>query len=227
MNTKGKIFLFLFGLVLLILAWLGVRHFLALGTLVVNYENINSISIYGVDGLDSHGDADEKPVKTIGRSGEEISLEKGSYILQYDAADNYQDHFVAIELNEKRQTVNISPEHSQEYFDKILDSEIDSIDKVIQEKYPKTKSLYEIQRGSLYKDGEWYGTTLLYKGGIRGDNFLKTDTLRIILKKENGQWAIKTNPPNILFNKYAYPDVPEDILRSVNNLSPTPSQENL
>lgn len=218
MNRRGKIFFSLVGLTLLIVAGFTVRHFLALRTLTVNYGNIDSIFIYRAADLDSNGNTDKKPLETFIQSGQQITLEKGNYVLKYDAADTYQDDFVALELSEKQQTISVSPEHSQEYIDNALDREIQNINTTIKEKYPKAGSLYEIQRGSLYQEDEWYGTTLLYKGSRKGDNFLKTDPLRIVLKKENGQWVIKTNPPNILLNKYDYPDIPEDILRNVNNL---------
>lgn len=220
MSNKQRVLLYLSGLLLIILVWLGANYYLSLRTLTVNYENINSVSIFSTKKLDERDD--EKPIKTVAHSGKEIRLKKGSYVLQYDAKDNYQDYFMAIDLTDKHQVINLSPNYSDEYLDKILGGEVESIKKAIEEKYPKIKKIYDIQRGRLYKKGEWYGTTLIYKGDTTGSNLFKTDALRIVLKKENGQWAVKTNPPYILLNRYSYPGIPEDILRSVNALPASP-----
>lgn len=219
--TRRKILLFLSGVVVFFLAWFGASYYLSLRVLVINYENISSVSIYsGVNLSDRPG---QKPVKIISQPGQEIKLKKGSYVLQYDAKDNYRDYFDTVELKDKRQTVSLSPDYSDEYLAKLLDAEINGIKKEILQKYPKVSQLYDIQKGRLYKKGDWYGTTLVYKGSVQGANLFKTDTLRVILKKENGTWALKTTPPTILITKSAHPDVPEDILRSVNSMSASPT----
>jgi hypothetical protein len=166
---------------------------------------------------------DQKPLKTISDSGQQIRLKKGTYLLQYDAKDNYKDYFITINLSEKRQTVSLSPDYSDDYLNKLLRGETANLKKVILEKYPKIKQLYNIQPGRLYKKGDWYGTVLTYKGDSTGANLFKTDSLKIILEKQNGQWVVKTNPPNILLSKYDYPGIPEEILRSVNSLPISPT----
>lgn len=220
MGNRRKIILSLSGLVFFAFAWWGANYYLSLRTLVVNYENINSVSIFSGEKItDRPG---QKPVKTISRSGQEVRLKKGKYILQYDAKDNYLDYFVTVDLSSRRQAVNLSPDYSDEYLDKLLDGELSNIKMSIETKYPKVKKLYAVQRGKLYKKGDWYGTTLVYKGNATGANLFKTDTLRVILKKENNQWVVKTDPPSILLSKYVYPDIPIDILRNVNSFPSNP-----
>ncbi len=199
----------------------GLSYFLSLRTLTINYENIDSVEIYNTKKID--GGKDEKPMKTVSHSGEEVKLRKGEYTLRYDAKDNYQDRFVEINLTDKKQEVNLTAEYSEEYLNKVLDGETASINQAIQERFPEVKDLYSIQKGKLYKDGSWYGTTLVYKAKATGPDLFKTDTLRVVLKKENNRWSVKTDPPNIMLSKYSYPETPVDILRQV-NLLPDSSQ---
>ncbi|HEX5456200.1 MAG TPA: hypothetical protein VFW77_02430 [Candidatus Saccharimonadales bacterium] len=220
MNNR-KLLLFLSGLILMVLAWFGINYYLSLRALTINFENINSVSVFSAKKLDDT--RNEKPVKIINGSGQEIKLKKGSYILQYDAKTNYRDYFVNINLTDKHQVVNLSPEYSDEYLSSLLDGELTSIKTAILTEYPKVKRLYEIQRGRLYKKGDWYGTTLTYKGSFEGANLFRTDTLRVVLEKKDGKWTVRTNPPNILLSKYDYPDIPIDILRNVNGLPTSPA----
>jgi hypothetical protein len=220
MNNRTKTILSACAVAFFVFAWWGTNYYLSLRTVVVNYENINSVSIFSGEKItDRDG---QKPLKTITRPGQEIKLRKGSYVLQYDAADNYRDYFVNINLKDKRQAVSISPDYSDKYLNELLDGQISSIKESIEAKYPKVRKLYDIQRGRLYKKADWYGTTLVYKGSATGADLFKTDTLRVVLKKENSGWMVKTNPPNILLSKYVFPDIPEDILRNVNSLSSSP-----
>lgn len=216
-----KLLLYSSGLILIILAGFAMSNYLSLKTLVVNFENIDSVAVFSSKNLDDK--TGQKPIKTIRESGQTIKLKKGDYILQYDAKNNYRDYFASVNLHDKRQTVHLSPDYSDDYLNKILDGELGSIQGSILQKYPKVGQLYTIQRGKLYKKGEWYGTTLTYKGDVTGSNFFQTDTLRLVLEKLNDQWIVKTTPPNILLNKYAYPGVPEDVLRNVNSLPAGPA----
>lgn len=220
MITKKRIILGLGGMVLVLAAWTGISYYLSLRTLVVDYENMNSVLIFSSNKIDNT--QGEKPLKKVSFSGQEIRLKKGSYILQYDAKDNYQDYFVAITLSDKRQSVSLSPDYSDQYLNELLGSELGGIKASLAEKYPKIDKLYDPQKGRLYKKGEWYGTVLTYKGDSSGSNLFKTDALRVVLKKENGKWSVKTDPPYIILNKYAYPDIPIDILRGVNSLQTSP-----
>lgn len=221
MAIKKRSLAYLGGLVLLIgLAVFGVNYYLSLRILTINYKNINSVTVYSTKKLNS---GSQKSVKKISHSGEEIKLPKGDYTLHYDAAKNYESLFVKIHLTRNHQVINLSPSYSDEYLDKMLSGELENIDGAILQRYPQAQQLYTIQRGKLYGQGNWYGTTLTYKGNALGSSLFQTDTLRIILQKKDGQWNIETNPPYILLSRDEYPNVPEDILRSVNAMPSKPA----
>ncbi len=216
MRTRKHLVALMFSILLAVGAFMGVRYFLSLKTLVVSFENISSVSIYKTKDLDD-GNAKE-PLKKIVDSGQDVTLPRGNYTLQYEASKNYQSGFKQVELVEKNQSINLSPEYSDDYLNEVLDGELGSIKKAIINKYPKVKSLYSIQQGRLYGKGEWYGTALVYKGSFLGADMFKSDTLRIVLKKENNKWVVATNPPDIILTSISYPDIPVDILRNTNSL---------
>ncbi len=187
----------------------GAQYYFSMRKLTVNYSNIAHVSVYRVD---SRGiDKNSKPVSTIKSSGQTIKLRSGSYVVRFEADTNYQDRDVAVNLNQKHQTITYKPYFSSDKLASLLPSELPSIKQLISTQIPAS-SQYEVQPGKLYHLGEWYGTTLVYKG----QDFFNADTLRLVAHKENNSWIIKTNPPNISLSRLVFTDIPSDILRSVN-----------
>lgn len=199
------------GACVLIVGWV-VFERLSLKTLTINYQNIEKVELYSTEKLNK-GES-EKPLREVVLSGQEIKLKKGKYTLKYYGAENYQSLFIEIELNEKFQTVDLRPSFTEEYLNSQLDAELSTINKQLLETFPKIKGLYKINRGKLYHDGEWYGTTLVYKG----KDISNSDSLRVALKKEASGWSVKSNPPDIYLSKHVYPDIPVDVLREINIL---------
>ena len=78
--------------------------------------------------------------------------------------------------------------------------------------YPKITTDYNIAEGKLYDKGEWYGTTLTY----RGKENLSRDTLRVLMQKKQGLWVLRTTPPQILLSTVEFPDVPKSVLMQIN-----------
>jgi len=95
---------------------------------------------------------------------------------------------------------------------KELQTERPTIIEVLTTAYPKIKTSYIISEGQLYDKGEWYGTTLTYKG----KDSLNRDTLRVLMQKKQGVWVLRTTPPQILLSTVEYPDVPKSVLVSIN-----------
>lgn len=93
-----------------------------------------------------------------------------------------------------------------------LDKELETITLVLQSAYPKITTDYTISRGKLYDQGQWYGTTLTYKG----TDTYNRDTLRVLMQKKDGIWTLRTTPPELLLSAKKYPDVPKSILQSIN-----------
>jgi hypothetical protein len=154
-----------------------------------------------------------KPVKTIPKSGEKITISKDvRYKITYKGNDGYASG--EIDVDNRKDTVTIKPYYSVEKLDSLLtDIDVITIHSKIRDSYiPTTLSSYTIQRGRLYNFGEWYGTSLVYNQGYNE----VSDTLHIIAKKTAQGWEIFADP-NITFNRFDSPTIPIDILQSVSN----------
>lgn len=95
---------------------------------------------------------------------------------------------------------------------KLLKSERPTIISVLTTAYPKINTDYIVSEGKLYEKGEWYGTTLTYKG----KDSLNRDTLRVLMQKKQGAWVLRTTPPQMLLSIIDLPDVPKQVIQSIN-----------
>lgn len=93
-----------------------------------------------------------------------------------------------------------------------LATESPTIIGVLTTKYPKIATDYTIINSKLYKEGEWFGALLQYKGV----DTLNRDTLRVLMQKKEGEWILRTEPPEIILSAKKYKDVPKDILKAIN-----------
>jgi len=96
--------------------------------------------------------------------------------------------------------------------DQLLQTEQPTILGVLTTAYPKISTDYTIDQGKLFDQGEWYGTTLTY----RGSDTMNRDTLRVLLQKKQGVWVLRTTPPEPLLSKVEFPEVPKTILDTIN-----------
>lgn len=210
MRTNRLRYIFIATLIVLFIGSLVFLNYrLSLREFSVKYQNINKVYVYSTKSVDSG--KNPKPIKTITYSGQSVKIPKGAYTIYYEGKNGYNSLYKYFYLYKNGQVLWLSPGYSQSKLDSIRDAQLPAIKKAIADKYPLV-SLYEIKPGSLYGNGEWYGTTLVYKGG----DVFNSDTLRIVLHKEGGTWAVKTSPPNISLSKLYNPGIPEDILNSVN-----------
>ena len=108
---------------------------------------------------------------------------------------------------------DIDPDYSKAYLENILKSEKDNILKVIENIYPNEKYDYNISSSELFKKGEWFGAII----NRRTNRFDSTDLYLIIMNKTDGKWSM-VHYPEIVVTKTNFPDVPIEVLNSVNNL---------
>ncbi len=85
----------------------------------------------------------------------------------------------------------------------------------IKEKYGDMLEGYEIAEGKLLDDGTWYVTTI--EKPLVDQWSLPSDKYRIILHKNGDSWQIVAEP-NLIFAYSDYPDIPEGVIKSANNL---------
>ncbi len=78
--------------------------------------------------------------------------------------------------------------------------------------YPKAGTDYTIGSAKLDDSKKWFTAVLTYKGS----DTMNRDTLRVLAQKKDGEWILRTTPPEIILSAKKYRDVPEEILKSVN-----------
>ena len=206
-----RILLFILLLIIIASAFMVVRYFMSLRYVTVNFDNTSKVEIYKSKTLDS-GKAIE-PYKTVLTSGEEIKIPKGNYTAYYKGSKGYDSKYIDFSFDDDY-TLDIKPALSDDALVALLNNELPQINKAILSKYPSVNSVYKIQKGKLFENGTYYGTTLVNTG----DDYFNNDTLRIILKKSGPQWMVITDPPAIYLNKFDYPNIPKSVLSDVNSL---------
>lgn len=109
-------------------------------------------------------------------------------------------------------TIAPAPQVKKSSLNDQLKLELPTITGALTAAYPKITTDYSLTKSQLFGDGEWFGTLLLYKGGDTANR----DTLRVLMQKKNGMWYLRTTPPEMLLSTKKYPDVPKDILKTIN-----------
>lgn len=116
----------------------------------------------------------------------------------------------------KKPSPSATPEPSKEPkkldLNEQLTLEESTIIAVLVEKYPKISTDYVVNKGQLFDKGQWYGTTLTYKGS----NIDNRDTLRVLMYKKDDIWTLKTTPPRPILSAKDFPDAPKTILQIIN-----------
>lgn len=213
--NKRRIFAGLATVIIIVIAVFVVNYLGSLQKVTINYTNSSNITITSTKrSMAGEGTVSQTTtIAKISHSGESISIKKGVYTVLYKGENGYSDGSVDINLGNTPKTLGLDPTYSDSKLNSLLDGEFGEIKNVLSKKYTNL-DLYLVQRGKLYDKGQWYGTTLKYIGS----DVFNSDTLRVVLHKENGLWKIITDPPNITISKLLYPDIPKDILSDLNNI---------
>ncbi len=196
-------------LILIVASWLYINSFQKV-TITFNRSH-GTITL--------EGSTLKEPLTVV--SEQEMKLKKGSYKL-ITSGTNVKQTTEDLQVGGEPIEKNIYIPLEDAYLSKQLSKEQEVITRTIAEHYPRLQTFYTINPGKLYGRGEWYGTTLTYKGSD-SDN---RDTLRLLLKKENKQWLLVTTPPQQLLSTKLLPDVPSYILRDINQPAYLPGTAN-
>lgn len=215
-NTRRVLVLVGFLSICIISIFLVFNYFNSTQNTIVYFKNVHDITIYDI--TNNNNDL----VSKIKKSGQTLRLNKSSsYNVGYVGNDGFESGNIGLDVSSGgEKTIDINPYYSKKNLGSILDKNIETIQGVLKNKY-KNIYLYTLERGRLYHWGEWYATTLKYVG----NDIDNSDTLRVVLHKEDNTWKVKTDPPSISLSKYIYPNIPHDILSDVNNFQQTPMLE--
>lgn len=143
-----------------------------------------------------------------------VQLPKGNYTALSRETADYADFSVQFTVDNKPVAIDINPPYSTKKLASLTPSIRADITTVLVQNFPKINDLYTIEDGWLYNKGEWYATKLDYKNP---DDPNLSSSLRVILHKENGAWKLATTPPDITISSPHYPDIPRDIISSINS----------
>lgn len=156
----------------------------------------------------------ENTVITTIKNTETVRIKKGIYVIVLPGQSDYKEVKKRVELADEKISITFDPDYTDSKLTALLQQQANDIQQAIFEKYPSMPSLYNINPGKLYKHGDWYATTLIYKD--QSDDFL-SDTLRLVVQKEDSAWIVVTNPPQIIVSKVVYPDIPSAVVDDINN----------
>lgn len=184
----------------------GVFYLLSLRKVTFDIQsNVNNVIIYN---------SNDNEVNRISSSGD-ISLREGDYyvISEGEHLDTGKIHFT-VEKNNK--TVTINPSYSEGHLNDLLGNEIKDIEAAISSRYPSLISEYTLERGSLYRHGDWFGGLLAPKVS---DIRQQRDPYRVVLHKKDSEWQVIRRPEYILTSS-RHSEVPIGVLRQINQIVP-------
>lgn len=181
-----------------------VNYFSSSRTVSIHAIHIKSLTLTNPE---KNGDKG----KTYAATAKTIRVKKDTtYQLTYAGADGYTDGGVAITPETK--TITITPDYSAEKLQSMLSAELSTIQGVIRAAYPTVDQVYTLNTGSLSHYGEWYFTTLTYKGSADDES---SDTLVLGMQQSSGEWKL-TLTPNIVFTTHDYPGVSRVFINAAN-----------
>lgn len=147
--------------------------------------------------------------------GSDLQLTDGTYYL-YPNTEGIDSSPIPFTVQGRDTTIVVKPPQSQVILNQLLNQELEDIKATIIENYPEVVSQFNINRGQLQHQGDWYITTLSYKNSSNNN---PRDTYKVALKKEEGIWVIM-GTPQIIPTRHNMPGVPADIIKNAYDLIP-------
>ncbi len=206
--SKKNIFILVILLIIILGVSLVFNYINSQQTIRIEYKNISKVTLREV----SNGARSLGKEITFSKSGNTIKIPKGRYQLKFSGDTGYASDYKTVNLEDKPVFISLDPDYSKQKLDSLLDNEVGSIQSTLMNKY-RGMTDYNIQRGKLYKKGQWYATTLQY----HGSDVFNYDTLRLVMEKKGDTWQLVTNPPSIILTKQDFPYIPLEVLNDVNN----------
>lgn len=190
-------------LVVLIVGYIFVSNYLNSTELTITGKNLSSYEVT-VEGTIVHTSSSGNT--TTARIPKHTSVS-----IAYKSTGKYADGTKEIAIKDKPETITITPYFSEDYLMSLLDGDKAAINDAIFSYKSNIKQLYSLENHRLYHFGDWASVKL----GWRGDYKSNSDDLKVILEKHNDTWVV-ISQPSLLFYYKNYPDIPIDILESIN-----------
>lgn len=155
-----------------------------------------------------------KPVKQFTAS-ETVTLKKGEYVLITSESTDYSSQVLSTTLGDEPQALTVDPVYTNAKLAALLNADKTALDTLIKTAFPSANN-YDIGAGELSEHGDWYGTTLRPKQTLEEQQLNYVDVYRLVAHKENGVWKMVTSQPQLVVNRYDYPNIPRDVLVGLN-----------
>ena len=140
-------------------------------------------------------------------------IKKGSYVYIVDPNnDDYKDITSSIDIGSR--PINIKPQliYSDKKLSSLALSYQGAIDSSLRVTYPVTMGSYSLGTVKAFGDGTWYGAVLK-------PNDTSQDTYLAVFKRDSlGEIQLVSKPPSIVISAPVYPEIPKDIVSSINRL---------
>lgn len=147
------------------------------------------------------------------RDKDTLRLQEGSF--QAIPTDpNYDNLPIYFNVEKSDKSVDLNPSYSQTRLDSLLEENLTTLRTLLISSYPQINKSFELAKGKLYREGQWYATTITQLPENRGDT---GDIYHVILLKKDGQWSI-VHKPTLVLTTTEFKDVPLDILQDANRM---------
>lgn len=179
----------------------------------INFSSpVTSVKIVGdFEDCDDESECDPTIIeKTLEKPGT-ITLREGAYNIT-PLGDTVSDEVIEVTVDSNHTSFTLNPFYSDTHLSNLLAGEKATLQNVIHTTYP-VSTQYEIGVGRLYKFGEWYATTLTTRETVENPI---PDVHFIILHKVDNAWQV-AGKPSLYFRYADHPDIPRDIIESVNS----------
>lgn len=186
------------------------KYFSSFQKVTFTIEQGVSVALYRRSDSGSDSTNDDTKISTLSHS-QTVSLQPGGYYV-IPEGNLYDQSQIGFTVADKPVSVAVDPAFSQVHLKTLLDGELSTIKSVLLAKYPQITTNFTLNVGTLYRDGSWYGTTLVQKAAP-GNN---GDVYRTVLHKVSGVWKIAAIP-QLLITAPDNKTIPEDILKDLNS----------
>jgi hypothetical protein len=155
---------------------------------------------------------DKNEVILSGSQETSKKVKKGSYVYVVSPTNSdYKVDTVPVAIVDKPLTIEPKLKLTDEKLIAIAQSKRTEVKNALFKKYPHTMQSYDVDKIRAYGAGQWIGVTLVPKTP-------DLDTMVAIFKNDN-TLTLETDPPSIIISQPVYPEIPADVVSSVNRLA--------
>lgn len=222
--VSKKLAFFVFSLLVVIFAFAGFSYLNSFKEITIQLPNSEqrTVEIHEVlDGVDLHNsslsESEDSLVKTLGSTGD-LKLRVGDYIVYAAENDEYAELKAPFSVSSNNEVVNVSYIYSEKRLSTLLEEQYEEIRLALRERYKKTIVSYDLAKGSLYGTGKWYYSTLRKKQTKEEERLSYSDIFRVVMKRDDTGWTVVAHP-QLTISRVLYPDIPDELIDSVNNLN--------